>query len=202
MIQNSAWEVGYWSGGAPVGKKYPNSSRPLIPARRPGRVGSRRDPSDGQVNLVVPFLIPLPRRGAGAFIVSVVDHSYLITLLLLWPTMSSYPSTTLVIPALSGLGFPINRGRRFPAFPRGLRVGIRVCYISRLLSSLILCSKKESRSFPFPFPSPPAALFGPLRAIGRPAVLLQAPLYRSSLSLFPSSVGRFLSEATQGKKPA
>ncbi|RWW61383.1 hypothetical protein BHE74_00031557 [Ensete ventricosum] len=35
----------------------------------------------------------------GAFIVSVVDHSYLVTLLLLWPTMPSYPSTTLVIPA-------------------------------------------------------------------------------------------------------
>ncbi|RZR96309.1 hypothetical protein BHM03_00025336 [Ensete ventricosum] len=39
----------------------------------------------------------MPRRGAGAFIVSVVDHSYLVTLLLLWPTMSSYSSTTLVV---------------------------------------------------------------------------------------------------------
>ncbi|RZS18633.1 hypothetical protein BHM03_00050941 [Ensete ventricosum] len=34
-----------------------------------------------------------------AFIVSVVDHSYMVTLLLLWPTMSSYPSTTLAVPA-------------------------------------------------------------------------------------------------------
>ncbi|RRT62748.1 hypothetical protein B296_00033344 [Ensete ventricosum] len=98
-IQNSAWEVGYWSGGALVGKKYPSSGRSLIPARRPGCVGSRRDPSDGRVNFVVPFLIPLPRKGAGAFIVSVVDHSYLVTLLLLWPTMPSYPSTTLAVPA-------------------------------------------------------------------------------------------------------
>ncbi|RWV88800.1 hypothetical protein GW17_00049089 [Ensete ventricosum] len=40
----------------------------------------------------VPFFsIPLPRRGAGAFIVGAVDHSYLITLLHLWLTMS--PST-------------------------------------------------------------------------------------------------------------
>ncbi|RRT39374.1 hypothetical protein B296_00056781 [Ensete ventricosum] len=31
---------------------------------------------------------------------SVVDHSYLVALLLLWPTMSSYPSTTLVVPVM------------------------------------------------------------------------------------------------------
>ncbi|RRT65547.1 hypothetical protein B296_00035733 [Ensete ventricosum] len=97
MIQDSAWEVGYWSGGAPAGKKSPSSGRSPIPARRPSRVGSRRDPSDGRVNLVVPFSIPLPRKGVGAFIVSVVDHSYLVTLLLLWLTMSSYPSTTLAV---------------------------------------------------------------------------------------------------------
>ncbi|RWW34765.1 hypothetical protein GW17_00000467 [Ensete ventricosum] len=34
------------------------------------------------------------------FIVSVVDHSYLVTLLLLWPTTSSYPSTTLAVFAM------------------------------------------------------------------------------------------------------
>ncbi|RWW07127.1 hypothetical protein GW17_00029506, partial [Ensete ventricosum] len=39
----------------------------------------------------------LLEQGAGAFIVSVVDHSYLVTLLSLWPTMSSYPSTIPVI---------------------------------------------------------------------------------------------------------
>ncbi|RRT55987.1 hypothetical protein B296_00043569, partial [Ensete ventricosum] len=97
MIQDSAWEMGYWSGGAPVRKKSPSSGRQPIPARRPSRVGSRRDPSDGRVNLVVPFSIPMPRKSAGAFIVSVVDHSYLVALLFLWPTMRSYPSTTLVI---------------------------------------------------------------------------------------------------------
>ncbi|RWW58999.1 hypothetical protein BHE74_00034095 [Ensete ventricosum] len=85
--------LGYWSGGAPVGKKSPSSGRPSILARRPSRVGSRRDPSNGRVNLVVHFSIPLPRKGAGAFIVSVVDHSYL----LLWPIMPSYPSTTLAV---------------------------------------------------------------------------------------------------------
>ncbi|RRT41428.1 hypothetical protein B296_00032417, partial [Ensete ventricosum] len=36
-------------------------------------------------------------QSAGAFIVSVVNHSYLVTLLLLWPTTSSYPFTTLVV---------------------------------------------------------------------------------------------------------
>ncbi|RZS14120.1 hypothetical protein BHM03_00045783 [Ensete ventricosum] len=60
----------------------------------------RREPSDSQVSLVVPFSNPLSRRGAGAFIVSVVDHLYLVTLLLLWPTMPSYPSTTLVVPVV------------------------------------------------------------------------------------------------------
>ncbi|RRT35052.1 hypothetical protein B296_00042212, partial [Ensete ventricosum] len=44
-----------------------------------GRVGwgSRRDLSDGQVSLVVDFAIPLLRRGAGAFIVTIVGCSYL-----------------------------------------------------------------------------------------------------------------------------
>ncbi|RWW47308.1 hypothetical protein BHE74_00046715, partial [Ensete ventricosum] len=40
------------------------------------------------------------KAGSGAFIVSDVDHSYLATLLLLWPTMPSYPSTTLVVPVV------------------------------------------------------------------------------------------------------
>ncbi|RWW32055.1 hypothetical protein GW17_00003288, partial [Ensete ventricosum] len=62
-----------------------------------GRVGSRRDPSDGQVSSVAHFLIPLPRRGAGAYIVGVVDHSYLATWLPLWLTMTSYTSTMPVV---------------------------------------------------------------------------------------------------------
>ncbi|RRT32641.1 hypothetical protein B296_00043214 [Ensete ventricosum] len=37
----------------------------------------------------------------GAFIVSIVDHSYKVTLLLLWSTTSSYPSTTLAVLALN-----------------------------------------------------------------------------------------------------
>ncbi|RWW02773.1 hypothetical protein GW17_00034117 [Ensete ventricosum] len=99
--KSSAQEVGCWNGGARVGRKCSSSGRPLTPARRSGRVGSRRDPSDGQVSSVVPFFsIPLPRRGAGAFIVSAVDHSYLVTLLLLWPTMSSYPFITLAVLAV------------------------------------------------------------------------------------------------------
>ncbi|RRT75465.1 hypothetical protein B296_00006629 [Ensete ventricosum] len=45
-------------------------------------------------------MIPLLRRGAGAFIVSVVGHSYLISLLPLLLTMLSYLSTTLVVLAV------------------------------------------------------------------------------------------------------
>ncbi|RWW32556.1 hypothetical protein GW17_00002745, partial [Ensete ventricosum] len=48
--------------------------------------------------------------GTGAFIVSAVDHSYLITLLLLWPTISSYPSATLAILAVGHVGGPAVRG--------------------------------------------------------------------------------------------
>ncbi|RWV78727.1 hypothetical protein GW17_00060254, partial [Ensete ventricosum] len=78
--QSSAPEVGCWNGGDRVGRKYSSSSRSLTPARRPGRVGSQRDPSDGQVSSVARFSIPLPRRGAGAYIVGVVDHPYLAAL--------------------------------------------------------------------------------------------------------------------------
>ncbi|RZR80556.1 hypothetical protein BHM03_00006621 [Ensete ventricosum] len=55
-----------------------------------GQVESRRDPSDGQVSLVVDFMIPQLRRGAGAFIVMVTGHPYLRSLLCLLLTMSSY----------------------------------------------------------------------------------------------------------------
>ncbi|RWW63796.1 hypothetical protein BHE74_00028999 [Ensete ventricosum] len=37
----------------------------------------------------------------GAFIVSVIGYSYMVTLLPLWPTMPSYPSITLVVLAVS-----------------------------------------------------------------------------------------------------
>ncbi|RZS10258.1 hypothetical protein BHM03_00041451 [Ensete ventricosum] len=46
--RSSAQEVGCWNGGARVGLKYSSS----------GRVGSRRDPSDGQVSSVVDFYDP------------------------------------------------------------------------------------------------------------------------------------------------
>ncbi|RWW50941.1 hypothetical protein BHE74_00042758 [Ensete ventricosum] len=92
--------VGCWSGRARVGWKRLGSGQSLTPARRSGRVGSRRDPSDGQVSSVVGFAIPLLRRGAGAFIVSAVGHSYLISLLPLLLTMPSYLSTTPAVLAV------------------------------------------------------------------------------------------------------
>ncbi|RWV82071.1 hypothetical protein GW17_00056458 [Ensete ventricosum] len=46
------------------------------------------------------FATPLPRRGAGAYIVGVVDHPYLATRLPLWLTLSSYASTTSVVLAV------------------------------------------------------------------------------------------------------
>ncbi|RRT55587.1 hypothetical protein B296_00044840 [Ensete ventricosum] len=61
-----------------------SSGQPLTPARRSGRVGSRRDPSDGQVSSVV----------------GVVDHPYLATRLPLWLTLSSYASTTPAVLAV------------------------------------------------------------------------------------------------------
>ncbi|RRT55359.1 hypothetical protein B296_00008169 [Ensete ventricosum] len=57
---------------------------------RIGRVGFRRDLSDGQVSLVVDFAIPLLRRGAGAFIVTVAGRSYL----------RSSPSLSLTMPSV------------------------------------------------------------------------------------------------------
>ncbi|RWV84618.1 hypothetical protein GW17_00053655 [Ensete ventricosum] len=73
--------VGCWSGGVRVRRRHLRSGREPAPAKRSGRVSFRRDPYDDQVSLVVDFAIPQPRRGAGAFIVSAVDHSYLVTLL-------------------------------------------------------------------------------------------------------------------------
>ncbi|RZR83023.1 hypothetical protein BHM03_00009563 [Ensete ventricosum] len=103
-------EVGCWSGEVRFGRRRLSSGRELASARRSGRVSSRRDPSDDQVSAIVDFAIPLLRRGAEAFIVSVVGHSYLIFLLPLLVTMSSYLSTMPVVlavrraPAAWGLG--------------------------------------------------------------------------------------------------
>ncbi|RRT32567.1 hypothetical protein B296_00044036 [Ensete ventricosum] len=115
--RGSAREVGYLNGGARIRLKYSSSGRPLTPARRSGWVGSRRDSSDGQVSLVVGFAIPLPHRGARAFIVSDVGYSYLVTLLPLWPTMSSYPSTTPVVLAVGGVDLTYVRSAIRPLTP-------------------------------------------------------------------------------------
>ncbi|RZR71726.1 hypothetical protein BHM03_00006861 [Ensete ventricosum] len=92
-----AWEVGCWSGGAQVGGKCFSSGRPLIPVRRSGRVGSRRDPSDDQVSLVVDFAIPPLRRGAGAFIAIVMGYPYLKPLSSLLLTISLYLTMSSVV---------------------------------------------------------------------------------------------------------
>ncbi|RWW54291.1 hypothetical protein BHE74_00039136 [Ensete ventricosum] len=95
-----AWEVGCWSGGVQVGGKCFSSGQLLIPARRSGRVGSRRDPSDGQVSSVVDFVIPLIHRGAGAFIVIVTGRSYLRLLSSLLLTILLHLTTPSVVLAM------------------------------------------------------------------------------------------------------
>ncbi|RWW33509.1 hypothetical protein GW17_00001763, partial [Ensete ventricosum] len=117
-----AWEVGCWNGGARVGLKYSSSDWSLTPARRSGRVGSRRDPSDGQVSSVVGFLIPLLRRGARAFIVSVIGHSYLISLLPLLLTIPSFLTMSSVV--LTARRAPAGNGcQPCPSY---------LCYVSRM----------------------------------------------------------------------
>ncbi|RRT40141.1 hypothetical protein B296_00046502 [Ensete ventricosum] len=54
--------IGCWSGEARVRRRHLGSGRRSAPARRSGRVNSRRDLSDDQVSFVVYFSIPLPRR--------------------------------------------------------------------------------------------------------------------------------------------
>ncbi|RWW24569.1 hypothetical protein GW17_00011143 [Ensete ventricosum] len=50
VIQSPAREVDCWSGGARVKREYSSSGRLSTPARRSGRVGPRRDPSEDQVS--------------------------------------------------------------------------------------------------------------------------------------------------------
>ncbi|RWW67930.1 hypothetical protein BHE74_00024572, partial [Ensete ventricosum] len=80
-----------------VGRKCPSWDLPPFPVRRSGRVGSRRDPSDGQVSLVVDFAIPLLRRGVGAFIVRVTGFSYLSPLSSLLLTISLHLTMSSVV---------------------------------------------------------------------------------------------------------
>ncbi|RWW37265.1 hypothetical protein BHE74_00057661, partial [Ensete ventricosum] len=83
-----------WRSGR--GKGF-SSGRLLIPTRRSGRVGSRRNPSDGQVSLVVDFAILLLRRGAGAFIVIVTGYPYLKLLSSLLLTIPLHLTTLSVV---------------------------------------------------------------------------------------------------------
>ncbi|RWW69214.1 hypothetical protein BHE74_00023204 [Ensete ventricosum] len=99
--RSDGWYLGVRLGKSAAGMvKYSSSGRPLTPARRSGWAGSRRDPSDVKLVQWLVFAIPLPRRGARAYIVSVVDHPYLATRLPLWLTLSSYASTTPVVLAV------------------------------------------------------------------------------------------------------
>ncbi|RRT37640.1 hypothetical protein B296_00059009 [Ensete ventricosum] len=109
--------VGCWNGGVRVRRRHLRSDREPAPAKRSGRVSSRRNPSNDQVSLVVDFSIPLPRRGAGAYIVGVVGHPYLTTLLPLWLTMPSYTSTTPAVLAVgrTTAGAPILAFDQLPA---------------------------------------------------------------------------------------
>ncbi|RWW38809.1 hypothetical protein BHE74_00055917 [Ensete ventricosum] len=103
-----------------------SSGRALALARRSGRVSSRHDPSDGQVSSVVRFSSSCPRRGAGVYIVGVVGHPYLATLLSLWLTMSSYPSTTPVILAVRHAS--VGKGVDLAYVRSAVRpVGVRSC---------------------------------------------------------------------------
>ncbi|RZS18982.1 hypothetical protein BHM03_00051321 [Ensete ventricosum] len=89
-----------------------SSGRPLVPAGRSGRVGSRRNPSDGQVSLVVDFAIPLLRRDAGAFIATVTGYPYL----------NHLSSLLLTIPLLLTTPFVVLATRHAPAAE-----GCRLC---------------------------------------------------------------------------
>ncbi|RZR92647.1 hypothetical protein BHM03_00020975 [Ensete ventricosum] len=64
---------------------------------RSGRVGSRRDPSDGQVSFVVDFAIPLLGRSAGAFIAIVMRYPYLKLLSSLLLTILLHLATSSVV---------------------------------------------------------------------------------------------------------
>ncbi|RRT38096.1 hypothetical protein B296_00052667 [Ensete ventricosum] len=61
-----------------------------------------RLPPDSELGELQPYAPIPPARcvGARAFIVGVVDHSYLITLLHLWLAMPSYPPTMLAVLAM------------------------------------------------------------------------------------------------------
>ncbi|RRT45581.1 hypothetical protein B296_00023951, partial [Ensete ventricosum] len=101
QISHSRWQeaeayhMGHcWSLGR--GKGF-SSGRSLIPARRSGRIGSRRDLFDYQVSLVVDFVILLLRRGARVFIAIVTGYSYLKPLSSLLLTILLHLTTPSVV---------------------------------------------------------------------------------------------------------
>ncbi|RWW44677.1 hypothetical protein BHE74_00049535, partial [Ensete ventricosum] len=75
-----------------------------------GRVGSRRDPSGGQVSLVVDFAAPLLRRGAGAFIATVIGYPYLNPLYSLLLIILLHLTTSFVV--LAARHVPVAEGCR------------------------------------------------------------------------------------------
>ncbi|RWW48525.1 hypothetical protein BHE74_00045385 [Ensete ventricosum] len=173
-----AREVGYWNGGARVGRKYSNSGRPPTLARRSGRVDSQCDPSDGQVSSVVDFAIPLLCRGAEAFIVSAIGHSYVISLISLLLTIPSYLSTTPVVLAVRRA--PADRGRAAAKLPKSNTLSssspanaIRPItmsppFVSLSIANLTAFAAPKSSLFPGARPLPP---FLPSR-LQTPAALL------------------------------
>ncbi|RWW25209.1 hypothetical protein GW17_00010460, partial [Ensete ventricosum] len=84
--------------GGPCALVRLRSSRDGVGARLDGWIP--RTPSRGLAAGVVELGSGGGTSGVGAYIVSVVGHPYLATLLPLWLTMSSYPSTTPVVLAL------------------------------------------------------------------------------------------------------
>ncbi|RWW10785.1 hypothetical protein GW17_00025652 [Ensete ventricosum] len=101
-----------------------------------GRVGwgSRRDLSDGQVSLVVDFAIPLLRRGAWAFIVTITGRSYLRPLSSSLLTMSPHLTMPSVVLA----------ARRAPS---SLQLGdVDLAHLTLVRSVLLQCGEEGTRT--------------------------------------------------------
>ncbi|RWW64186.1 hypothetical protein BHE74_00028591 [Ensete ventricosum] len=118
---HGGWQLEWRSSGQ---EKAPQVGLASAPARRSG-LSSRHDPSDDQVSFVVDFSIPLSRRGAEAYIVGVVGHPYLTTLVPLWLIMSSYLSTTPVVLTVKHAfaGRPYDRWRPHTCIRPTSRIG-------------------------------------------------------------------------------
>ncbi|RWW21769.1 hypothetical protein BHE74_00030020 [Ensete ventricosum] len=138
--------IGCWSGGARVRRRHLRSGRAPASARRSGRVSSRCDPSDDRVSFVVFISIPLPRRGAGAYIVGVVDHLYLATWLPLWLTMPSCTSTTPAVLAVRHAS--IGKGVALTCVRSAVRpLGIRpyLCQVDRTTTGALIPASGRPR---------------------------------------------------------